>query len=93
MNMNQIQISAQRLLRNILLNDSDHLDTNSNTVICETLDFLNQYIEAINNHDTETLQEFKERRDTIIQSVVLYEVLKMVYDPKRLNIESVCIKN
>ena len=84
MNMSQIQNSVQRLVRNVLLVDLEHMDTNDNTLICDTLDFLNDYIEAINSNNTQTIQDYKEKRKAILQSAVFYEVLKCIYDPERL---------
>lgn len=85
--MNRVQVSVQRLVRNVLLlQDVAEMDLVSQTMLCDTLDCLNEYMEALNSKDSKTVSDYQERRKEIFDSIVLFQVLKMVYDPERLGI-------
>lgn len=74
--MSTIHQGVQRLIQNALLlpTDAEH-----ECVIVETLNFLNTYTEAVINKDFAKLTDFKNNQDIIVQSVVFYHVLQMVY--------------
>ena len=82
-----MQNSVQRLVRNVLLlQDVAEMDLDSQTMLCDTLNFLNEYMEALNIKDSKTVSDYQKRRKEIIESIVFFQVMKMVYDPERLGI-------